>query len=175
MRLTTFLLFISASVWAQEPYLRIEKIDPDGKRTVRETPKKKSTKPTPLVTMTPRERELWEENQRLKAHIQKLDKQPLDTSSPYITEKQRYLALIVAKIQKNWTVDDAMRGHECSVNMQLSPTGDLESVTPLSGDQRLCDSAVNAIKKGSPFPMSSNPEVYDALRNLTPILKPELR
>lgn len=36
MRLTTLLLFISATDWPQERFLRIEKILPDGKKTARE-------------------------------------------------------------------------------------------------------------------------------------------
>ncbi|WP_419571976.1 cell envelope integrity protein TolA [Rheinheimera sp.] len=92
-----------------------------------------------------------------------------------LTEKQRYLAMIVAKIQQNWFVDDTMRGKECRVNIRLAPNGFVISSTVLDGDRALCESAMRAIQKAGNFPMSPDPDVYDALKDLTPILKPELR
>jgi colicin import membrane protein len=96
-------------------------------------------------------------------------------SNPVLYEKQRYLAQIIAKIQQNWFVDNTMRGKECRLNIKLAPDGTVTSVTPLGGDYNLCMSAVAAIKKAGKFPMSSDPVVYDALKDLTTILRPELR
>lgn len=94
---------------------------------------------------------------------------------PPLSQKQRYLALIIAQIQRNWFVDDSMRGKECRVNIQLRPDGSLASASVLDGHYNLCVSALSAIKKGSPYPMSTDPDVYHALKNLTTILRPELR
>lgn len=92
-----------------------------------------------------------------------------------LTEKQRYLAMIVARIQQNWFVDDSMRGKECRVNIRLAPNGFVISSTVLGGDRALCESAMRAIQKAGNFPMSPDPDVYDALKDITPILRPELR
>jgi len=94
-----------------------------------------------------------------------------------LTEKQRYLSMIVAKIQQNWLVDDTMRGKECNVNIRLAANGFLIAAKVLDGDRALCDSAMRAIQKAAVgnFPMSPDPDVYDALKDLTPILRPELR
>jgi colicin import membrane protein len=96
-------------------------------------------------------------------------------ANPVLYEKHRYLAQIIAKIQQNWFVDDTMRGKECRLNLKLAPDGALVSMTTLGGDHDLCMSAVAAIKKAGKFPMSSDPVVYDALKDLTTILRPELR
>jgi colicin import membrane protein len=89
-----------------------------------------------------------------------------------LPEKQRYLALIVAKLQQNWFVDDSMRGKECRINIKLAPDGKVTSTTPLGGDYNLCMSAINAVKKAGNFPMSKDPAVYDALKDITKSLKP---
>lgn len=92
-----------------------------------------------------------------------------------LTEKQRYLAMIVAKIQQNWFVDDTMRGKECRVNIRLASNGFVTASTIIGGDRALCDSAMRAIQKAGNFPMSPDPDVYDALKDITTILQPELR
>lgn len=92
-----------------------------------------------------------------------------------LTEKQRYLAMIIAKIQQNWFVDDTMRGKECRVNIRLASNGFVTSSSILGGDRALCESAMRAIQKAGNFPMSPDPDVYDALKDLTTILRPELR
>ena len=92
-----------------------------------------------------------------------------------LTEKQRYLAMIVAKIQQNWFVDDTMRGKECRVNIRLASNGFVTATTVLGGDRALCESAIRAVQKAGNFPMSPDPDVYDALKDITPTLRPELR
>ena len=59
--------------------------------------------------------------------------------------------------------------------MKLAPDGALTSTAVLSGDHNLCISAINAIKNAGNFPMSKDPAVYDALKDITIILQPELR
>lgn len=101
--------------------------------------------------------------------------QMISSDSPFLSEKQRYMAKIIAKVQQNWFVGDAMRGKECRVNMTLAPNGAVTSVTVLGGHRPLCISAVDAINKGSPYLVPSDQDVYDALKDLTMILQPELR
>jgi len=162
------LLFVLAAVpcfcfsfqQSKEPSLRIETLNPDGTKTVRE-----------MVSGT----QLKKERIETKKIAQPNPQPKRVLSSQIITEKQRYLALIVAKLQQNWFVDDTMRGKECRINIKLAPDGKVISTTPLGGDYNLCMSAVAAVEKAGNFPMSEDPDVYDALKDITPTLRPELR
>lgn len=155
----------------KEPSLRIETLHPDGTKTVKE-----------MVTPSKLEKERIAKakvaaEKNLKFQLQRENVARMAAKSPQtvLSEKQRYLALIVTKIQRYWFVDDSMRGKECRVNMTLAPDGALTSVTVLGGHRYLCFFAVDAINNGSPYPMSSNPDIYDALKDITIILQPELR
>lgn len=170
--------FCFALQQTKEPSLRIETLHPDGTKTVREmvpgsqvkterlAPKNTSVSTVPNVPA-----------QRLLASqlAKEADARRAAKAGQILTEKQHYLALIIAKIQQNWFVDDTMRGKECRINMKLAPDGSVTSSSPVGGDYNLCMSAVNAIKKAGKFTMSSDPLVYDALKDLTMILRPELR
>ncbi len=139
----------------KEPSLRIETLHPDGTKTVRQMVSGSQVKT---------ERIAKEAEARRAAKAGQI-----------LTEKQRYLALIVAKIQQNWFVDDTMRGKECRINIKLAPDGAVAGTKVLGGDYDLCMSAINAVKKAGNFPMSKDPDVYDALKDITTILQPELR
>jgi TolA C-terminal len=99
--------------------------------------------------------------------------QMIASDSSHLTEKHKYLRLIIAKIQQNWFVDDSMRGKECKVNIRLQTYGALESATVIDGDYNLCAAAMLAINKSAPFSMPSDPVLYDQLKNLTFTLQPE--
>lgn len=162
--LTWLVLLFPFAISASEKQasLRIETLHPDGTKTVK----------VMVPSVPPETKRLVTE----KAIQQEKASRLLAREKPVVlTQKHRYLALIVAQIQRNWFVDDSMRGKECRVNMLLDKDGSLTSATVLHGDQALCSSALSAIKKGSPYPMSTDPDVYDALRNITPTLRPELR
>jgi colicin import membrane protein len=165
--------FCFALQQTKEPSLRIETLHPDGTKTVREmvpSSRVKTERLAPKNAATP-----TAPLQQLRAPQLAKQANSSGAASPILSEKQHYLALIIAKIQQNWFVDDTMRGKECRINMKLAPDGSVTSVTPVGGDYNLCMSSLKAIKKAGNFPMSKNPLVYDALKDLTPILRPELR
>lgn len=97
------------------------------------------------------------------------------SSSKVLTEKERYLAMIVERIKQNWLVDDTMRGKECRVRLRLAPSGLVTSFEVLGGDAAICQAATFAVDRAGNFPMSENLDVYDALKDLTITLKPELK
>lgn len=155
----------------KEPSLRIETLHPDGTKTVKE-----------MVTPSKLEKERIAKakvaaEKNLKFQLQRENVARMAAKSPktVLSEKQRYLALIVAKIQRYWFIDDSMRGKACRVNITLAPDGTVTSVTLLGGHRYLCLSVVDAINNGSPYPMSPDPHVYDALKNITSIFEPALR
>jgi colicin import membrane protein len=45
----------------------------------------------------------------------------------------------------------------------------------LGGDAGICQAATFAVDRAGRFPMSEDPDVYDALKDLTITLKPELK
>lgn len=119
-----------------------------------------------------------EQEQKERAEVDRRQVRPskmISSGSSLLTEKQHYLAQIIAKIQQNWVVDDTMRGNECRINIKLSPDGSVAGTKVLGGDYGLCMSSINAVKKSGSFPMSKDPAVYDLLKDITVILKPELR
>jgi colicin import membrane protein len=97
------------------------------------------------------------------------------SSSKVLTEKERYLAMIVERIKQNWLVDDTMRGKECRVRLRLASSGFVTSFEVLGGDAGICQAATFAVDRAGRFPMSEDPDVYDALKDLTITLKPELK
>jgi colicin import membrane protein len=162
----------------KEPSLRIETLHPDGTKTVREMVPNSQVKTERLapkntsvstVPNAPAQRLLASQLEE-EAEARRAAKR-----GQILPEKQRYLALIVAKLQQNWFVDDSMRGKECRINIKLAPDGKVTSTTPLGGDYNLCMSAVRAVENAGNFPMSKDPDVYDALKDITPTLRPELR
>ncbi|KOO56930.1 hypothetical protein WH43_17590 [Rheinheimera sp. KL1] len=116
--------------------------------------------------------------QQERAEVERRQVSPfkmISLDSPDLTERQKYLMLIMSKIRDNWIVDDSMRGKECRVNIQFQSDGALASVSVLDGDYNLCVSGLSAIQKGSPYPMSTDPHVYDSLKNITTTLSPQIR
>jgi colicin import membrane protein len=83
--------------------------------------------------------------------------------------------MIVERIKQNWLVDDTMRGKECRVRLRLAASGFVTSFEVLGGDAGICQAATFAVDRAGRFPMSEDPDVYDALNDLTITLKPELK
>ncbi|WP_241967953.1 cell envelope integrity protein TolA [Pseudidiomarina marina] len=83
------------------------------------------------------------------------------------SEVDRYSALIRNTVQRNWIVDDSMRGKECRLNITLSRSGFVTSVSEGEGDRAVCESARRAILKIGTLPMSNDPDVYEEMKNIT--------
>lgn len=89
------------------------------------------------------------------------------------TEIDRYKAMISNTINQNLYKDESMRNRSCSVNIRLATTGFVTSVNVLSGDKTVCDAAVRALNRIGTLPMSSDPDVYRELKDITLRVEPE--
>lgn len=83
-----------------------------------------------------------------------------------LTEKQRYIAMIVERVRQSWFTDDTMNGKECVISLRLASNGFVTSLTVEGGDAGVCNAAVNAINRVGRFPMPEDPELNDQFRVL---------
>lgn len=121
---------------------------------------------------------LQELNEPLEKEIQEVKRKQVVPSQPVEVKpvpEGRYFHLrgIVAKIQQNWGVTDDMRGKECRLTLGLTPSGDVNSIDILSGDELLCKASVIAVQQAAPFDMPSDPEKYRSLKTITVTLSPQ--
>ncbi|MGI5309324.1 cell envelope integrity protein TolA [Rheinheimera sp. WS51] len=89
------------------------------------------------------------------------------------TEVERYKALISNTVNQNLYKDESMRGKSCSINIRLATTGFVTSTNVLGGDRVVCDAAVRALNRINKLPMSSDPDVYKELKDITLRVEPE--
>lgn len=108
-----------------------------------------------------RERQLQESLEREAAQRASARNQQIQT------ELDRYKALISQTVLRNWIIDDSMRGKECRLDITLSRSGFVTSVSDGQGDKAVCDSARRAILKIGTLPVSSDPEVYEKMKEIT--------
>jgi len=91
-----------------------------------------------------------------------------------LSEIEKYTALIQQTIQRNWNIDDSMRGKSCELTINLASSGFVTSVDTGSGDANVCRSARNAVLKANTLPVSEDPEVYAEMRTIKLTVRPEL-
>ncbi|WP_416308027.1 cell envelope integrity protein TolA [Neptunicella sp. SCSIO 80796] len=95
-------------------------------------------------------------------------------SSQVLSEVQKYKALIYNTIQRNLIVDDSMNGKKCRLNIRLASNGFVTNVSVLGGDGIVCDAARRAVLKSETLPVSSDPDIYQQLRDINLTVEPEL-
>lgn len=83
-----------------------------------------------------------------------------------LTEKQRYIAMIVERVRQSWFTDDTMNGKECVIELKLASNGFVTSLSVVGGDSGVCNAAVNAINRVGRFPMPEDPELNAQFREL---------
>lgn len=91
------------------------------------------------------------------------------------SEVMRYTALITQKIRQNWTVQGSIRAMmEGKVKIRLAPGGNVIDVKLLvsSGDEMLDRSAITAVYRSSPLPVSQDQKIFDELRDITWAFRP---
>ena len=91
-----------------------------------------------------------------------------------LTEVQKYQALIRQTIQRNLFTDDAMKGKSCRFNIRLASNGLVIQVKELGGDPLVCRAGKAAILKAVELPVSSEPDVYEQLRDINFTFAPEI-
>lgn len=90
-----------------------------------------------------------------------------------LTEKQKYTALIMGRIQQYLIVDDSMKGQSCSLNIKLAFSGLVTSVNIISGDNKVCKAAERAVLKAETLPVSKEPDVYQELKDISLKVEPK--
>lgn len=83
-----------------------------------------------------------------------------------LTEKQRYIAMIVEVVRSRWNTDDTMNGKECVISLSLASNGFVINMNVEGGDPFVCNAAVNAINRVGKFPMPEDPELNAEFRQL---------
>ena len=83
-----------------------------------------------------------------------------------LTEKQRYVAMIVERVRQSWFTDDTMNGKECVISLSLASNGFVINMNVEGGDAGVCNAAVNAINRVGRFPMPEDPELNAEFRQL---------
>jgi len=89
-----------------------------------------------------------------KATTSRPDKADIAGKQLSISEKERYIALITAAVQRHWKVSaSTARFNAPLVEMKLLPTGDIASVRVLesSGNAAMDASLIRAIQAAAPF------------------------
>ncbi|TKB45794.1 cell envelope integrity protein TolA [Thalassotalea mangrovi] len=88
-------------------------------------------------------------------------------SQQVLTEVQKYTALIVQTIERNFIMDEnTMKNKSCDLKIKLASSGFVISVTPITGDQIVCQEAVKAVTKAGTLPVSKDPEVFKQMSEI---------
>ncbi|MAD74128.1 MAG: protein TolA [Rheinheimera sp.] len=90
-----------------------------------------------------------------------------------VTEVQRYTAMIRDAIQRNLLVDENMRGKSARINIRLATSGFVTDVRYVSGDRQVADAAIRAVNRAGTLPVSTDPDVYNQLKDITLTVAPE--
>lgn len=92
------------------------------------------------------------------------------------SEADRYGAIYRTLIQNNLLMEDSFRGKSCKVNLKLLPTGKdaiLSDVNVLTGDSQLCAATKRAVLQVRSFPLPTDKDVVEKLRNINLTVVPE--
>jgi len=81
-----------------------------------------------------------------------------------LTEADKYKLLIENKIHRHF-IEPEQPGH-CDFRIKIAPGGLIIDINVVGGDSLYCDTGRRAINKAEPLPMSTDPEVYAALKEL---------
>ncbi|HAT40542.1 MAG TPA: cell envelope integrity protein TolA [Rheinheimera sp.] len=82
-----------------------------------------------------------------------------------LTEKQRFIAMIMERVTQNWFTDDTMIGKQCRIRLRLASNGFVTSASVEGGDPAVCQAAIVAINRVGNFPMPEDPELNELFRD----------
>jgi len=88
-----------------------------------------------------------------------------------LTELQKYTALIKSKISRNWIIGG--QTGRCKLEVRLASSGLILDVRELGGDAAICRSAIAAVRKSDPLPVSKDSAVFNRMRVLNLDLDPQ--
>lgn len=107
--------------------------------------------------------ELEAEQQRIQARRQQ----------KVASEVDKYKVLIKQTIEQNWNKTSAMQGKSCRLTIRLAKNGFVTSVNQGNGDPIVCQSARAAILKVGTLPVSSDPDVFQQMKEITFTMEPK--
>lgn len=81
-------------------------------------------------------------------------------------EVQKYRVLIEQSITRNLITDDTYKGKKCRINIKLATNGLVIKAKILGGDPILCRATETAVYKTETLPVSSDPYVFEKLRDI---------
>ena len=122
------------------------------------------------------ERKKREEEERIKREEEARIKAEQEAKVRAAQEKRvlgelaKFTALIKSKVSRNWIVGN--NTGQCVLEVKLAPGGLILSVRQISGGADLCRSAMAAVYKSDPLPVSTDPAVFDKMRTLRLDLDP---
>jgi colicin import membrane protein len=88
-----------------------------------------------------------------------------------LSEVQKYTGLIIGKISRNWIKPN--QKEVCIVSIRLGPGGIVLDVKVKSGIAAVCRSAMAAVYKSDPLPVSKESDVFKKFRNFELVLDPQ--
>lgn len=109
--------------------------------------------------------EMAEELEREQAAMQAVRNQQV------MSELEKYQSLITQTIMRNLTSDGGFKGKKCKLNVKLASNGLVLEVKALEGNGALCRAAQTAVLRPSTLPVSSDPEVFQKMKNLNIIVE----
>tara|TARA_R110002126_G_scaffold199679_1_gene347341 strand:- start:2869 stop:3819 length:951 start_codon:yes stop_codon:yes gene_type:complete len=92
-----------------------------------------------------------------------------------VKEVDRYTAMIRDVVQRNLLVDENMRGKTARINIRLATSGFVTDVRYVSGDRQVAEAGMRAVNRAGTLPMSTDPDVYNQLKDITLTVAPEFR
>ena len=87
-------------------------------------------------------------------------------------EVVKYTSMINATIARYVQKEESMRGKSCTVFVRLAKDGFVTTSRIVEGDPVLCRATQAAIQRAQRLPVSSEPDVYEKLKELNIIYRP---
>ncbi|MGB3724415.1 MAG: cell envelope integrity protein TolA [Glaciecola sp.] len=91
-----------------------------------------------------------------------------------MSELEKYQSLITQTIMRNLNTDGGFKGKTCTLNVILAPNGLVLEVKAVEGNDALCRAAQTAVLRPDTLPVSSDPVVFQRMKNLNIIVRPDL-
>jgi colicin import membrane protein len=88
-----------------------------------------------------------------------------------LSEQQKYIGLIKGKISRYWITPN--QNEVCILKIRLGPGGIVLDVKVKSGIAAVCRSAMAAVYKSDPLPVSKESDVFKKFRNFELVLDPQ--
>lgn len=88
-----------------------------------------------------------------------------------MSELEKYQSLITQTIMRNLNSDGGFKGKKCKLNVKLASNGLVLEVKALEGNDALCRAAQTAVLRPSTLPVSSDPLVFEKMKNLNIIVE----